>query len=52
MKILFKTFLENIPLKNFHENLKQNLFGKHSVEKFPSKTKQTLFGKHSVEKLP
>ena len=60
----YKSFGKKFLRKNFQA---KNLFGKHSVEKFPSKTKtfgkkslrknfyekaKNLFGKHSVEKFP
>ena len=48
----YKSFGKKFLRKNFHEKAK-NLFGKHSVEKFPWKIKQKLFVyKHSVEKFP
>ena len=38
----YKSFGKKFLRKNFHEKAK-NLFGKHSIEKFPCKMKQKLF---------
>ena len=47
----YKSFGKKFLRKNFHEKA-NNLFGKHSVEKFPWKKKKNLFDyKHSIEKI-